>query len=100
MPRKNPENWTVVQHSAYGYKKDYEFQYGLESRLLKNKRETALARKAGGLIFDDYMAAEDYCMNEMYPEETKGITPRSPGNFSTKSIGGLRIYLPKVEIAQ
>lgn len=94
MPRKNTLNlWTVVQHSGYGYNKDYQFQRGLESRQLEKQSEATLVRKEGGQLFDDYMAVEDYCMAEMYPEDCVGFTPQAPGRFSMKAIDGLRIYL-------
>lgn len=89
--------WTVVQHSAYGYKHDYQFQHGLESQQLERESELALVRKEGGQLFEDYMEAEDYCMDEMYPKEQEALTPRAPGTFSRKCLDGLAIYRPRRE---
>jgi len=98
MPRQTKKLpkplWTVVQHSAYGYKRDYQFKHGLESHLLELESQAVRVRSAGGLLFDDYIAAEDYCMDEMYPKGHDGLTPVALGDFSKKAFDGLRLYLP------
>lgn len=86
--------WTVVQHSAYGYNDDTGFRRGLESRRIQNKTERNLITAVGGLIFDDYIAAENFAHGAMYPLGVMGLTPAAQGKFSPKKIDGLRIYIP------
>lgn len=85
---------TVVMHSGAGYGGKQGFTRGLESRTLDSKKQEDLVRKVGGLIFNSYNEAEDYCMKEMYPANYNGLHPRAPGTFSKCTVDGLRIYVP------
>lgn len=87
--------WTLVQHSAYGYKGDGMFRRAVEERQLESQREVNRVLKAGGLIFDDYGAASDRAEVENYPDpEHMGLIPRCPGVFHRDAVDGLHIYLP------
>jgi len=85
---------TIVQHSAFGYEKDYRFKFGLETRTLGNKKQIDRVEKAGGVVFDDYMDAEDYAFEQMYSEEVRGLCPLAKGTFSKMTVDGLHIYIP------
>ena len=83
--------WAIVQHSGYGYKGDPTFEQGLETRQVSTRAEMKKVEKAGGLLFDDYGEAEDFCDEAC---EGPGIVPVAAGTFSEKTIDGLRIYIP------
>jgi hypothetical protein len=85
--------YTVVQHSGYGYGGDELFEAGLESRELHAASEIARVRKAGGMLFPSYLEAEDFAEKAMYPEGS-GIVPAAKGTFAEAKIDGLRIYVP------
>lgn len=88
--------WTLVQHSAYGYKGNLRFQAGLETRHVTTKRNEERIIKAGGLLFDSYQEAEDAAMLYQYPPGYEGLTPRalSTGDFARGKIDDLRIFIP------
>lgn len=94
MPKEKNFGHTVVQHSAWGYKKDGRFAAGLESREIQTLDQLLNVRRAGGLVFQSYGEAEEYARREAYPPEVKGLIPRAPGKFSARCIDGLAIYLP------
>ena len=101
-----PNKYTVVQHSGFGYGSDPQFQHGLESRSVLTKAERERVTKAGGLLFDTYTEAEDFAADAMYgtfkddPGNTRtfDLTPRAKGTFSDKKVDGLRIYIPVREV--
>lgn len=86
--------YTVVQHSAYGYKRDPQFQKGLESRALLNASFIRTVERAGGLIFDSYEEAERFAEKAQYPDDYRGLTPNAQGTFADQHIDGLKIYVP------
>ena len=100
MAKLTDPQWGVVQHSAYGYKRDLDFKKGLGSRRLTKETEVNRVRKDGGKLVGDYMEAEDYCMKEMYPDEAKGLIPRAHGTFHRAKIDGLPIYIPSAGAAE
>lgn len=88
---------TVVQHSGYGYNGDGTFRKGLESRSITTAAARDRVLHAGGVLFDTYTQAEDYCMEEMYRTAPPGaftLVPEAPGVFSTREVDGLCIYVP------
>lgn len=87
--------YAIVQHSGWGYASDYQFIRGLETRAVETKAQVAKVEAAGGLVFDDYNEAEDFCDLEMYPGTYMGLIPQAPGSFSSKKIDGLAIYVPR-----
>lgn len=89
-------HYTIVQHSAYGYKGDPAFSKGLETRSV-NTDERNRVVKAGGLLFPTYSSAENYADREMYVQVYGGIIPDAPGTFSHMKIDGLAIYIPKAD---
>ena len=87
--------WAVVQHSGYGYGGDPTFQLGLETNHVTTAAARDRVKRAGGVLFATYGAADDYCMKEMYRDVPEpALVPRAPGMFSDKVIDGLRIYKP------
>lgn len=86
--------YAIVQHSAYGYARHFDFKKGLESRQVDKQSEVNQVQRVKGMLFDNYLAAEEYCMKEMYPEGAEGLIPHAPGTFSGVKIGGLVIYIP------
>lgn len=92
----------IVQHSGYGYAKKFDFKKGLESSQVETQSEVDRVASAKGILFGDYLAAEEYCMKEMYPEgvgpygtgDSIGLIPQAPGSFSEVTMDGLAIYVP------
>lgn len=84
--------YTVVQHSARGYKGDGTFKQGLETRALSPADEKRVIA-AGGLVFNSYIEAEDYCEEEQYPPGSS-LIPNAPGHFSKCQVSGLFVYVP------
>lgn len=82
----------VVQHSAAGYKGDPTFAAGLETRAVTKAQATAVGH-AGGVLFPDYMSAEDYADAEMY-DLVEGLVPMAPGKFAAVKVDGLAVYVP------
>jgi len=95
MPKLKTDQYALVQHSAAGYKGDSTFAHAVEERRLNTAAELATVQKAGGLVFDSYVAASDAAEAENYPADTIGLVPVAPGTFSFHKIDGLRIYIPK-----
>jgi hypothetical protein len=86
--------YTVVMHSAAGYKGDPTFARGLESRSVTAAQAAAVTRR-GGVVFDSYGDAEDYAFGAQYPAAYIGLVPNAPGAFSAYKIDGLAVYVPK-----
>lgn len=87
--------YTIVQHSAYGYKGNPQFEKAVEVTGLTTRGEAHLVVRVGGITFSDFRAAEDFAEHANYPEpEKQGIIPAVQGTFSKKMINGLRIYVP------
>lgn len=89
---------TIVQHSGFGYGANPQFEAGVETRILHTKKEENLVTKVGGLLFDSYAKAEDFCEEAMYGSGNDGLIPEVKGTFSDKEIDGLRIYIPVREV--
>jgi len=78
-----PTSWTIVQHSAFGYKNNPQFEQGLETRPVRTVWEKARVEAAQGILFNSYREAEDFAMSAMYPEgHPGGIIPDAKGTFS------------------
>lgn len=90
--------WTVVQHSGFGYSGKPNFENATETRGIQTKVELNMIKKHGGLVFETYMAAENFSSAANYPEGTEGIIPQAKGTFSERTIDGLRIYIPVTEV--
>ena len=82
--------WTVVQHSGFGYKGDTTFAKALESRMAQRKVDQKKILRVGGVLFDSYKEAEDFCDTAA----GDGPVPAVKGTFSDKMIDGLAIYIP------
>ena len=96
MTSKKPEfKYVIVRHSAYGYAGDLRFQYGLETRSVSGK-EIERAKKAGALVYDTYVAAEDAAEDLMYPSGYSGMTPVAHlrGRFGSLKFDGLAVFIP------
>ena len=91
--------WTIVQHSGFGYGNKVGFKYGLEPRSLKTKASQNRVIKAGGVLYESYMAADDAAEGFMYPPGHRSIYPncRPFGGFGRAKVDGLRLFIPKQE---
>lgn len=101
MRHKEPRKiqYTIVQHSGFGYAGNRQFIGGLETRSVLNKAPARRVNEAMGLLFDDYGEAEDYCEWAMYTLlNITGLIPMADrcGSFTNKQIDGLRIYVPHI----
>jgi hypothetical protein len=84
---------TLVQHSGYAEGARPQFRYALETRAV-TAAQARQVLKAGGLVYDGYVEAENAADALMY-ESGNTIAPRVPGEFSNVlRIDGLRVYLP------
>lgn len=95
MTKLKTIQYTLVQHSAAGYKHDPTFNYAVEERHLSTEGEVTKVRQSGGVLFDSYTAASDAAEAENYPAEVQTIVPHVRGHFSNLTIDGLRIYQPR-----
>lgn len=88
--------YTLVQHSAYhtGHTEFILAVEGVGVTELEAKRVT----KAGGVLFESYIAVEDAAERANYPADYTGpwLIPNAKGTFSSKKISGLPIYIPEV----
>lgn len=91
------DKWTVVQHSGFGYAQKPGFEKAVEVRNLTTVGEMRKVEKAGGVVFDNYREADDFCDSENFPEGVPGVPlyPSVRGTFSFTEIDGLRIYVPR-----
>ena len=48
----------------------------------------------GGVLYEEYIQAEDAAENENWPGSYAGVIPVVQGEFSEKRIDGLHIYIP------
>jgi hypothetical protein len=84
--------YTLVQHSAYGWGDDNTFARGVEVVGI-SKSEKKIVENSGGIVFDDYMEADDFSFAVMYPDNTiGGIIPMATGGFGPL-LNGLKIYV-------
>ena len=88
--------YTLVRHSAYGYKGDPQFKQGLEIRQVSSKAELAKVAKAGGLLLRCFDAA-DRAADTWFTYMDKPwwtMIPEAHGRFSALQIDQLDIYIP------
>lgn len=107
--KRNPEKWTLVQHSGAGYAGKPAFAQAVETRHIGNKddgnpmtakqfeKEIKRITDAGGLLFDSYGEASDAedKINGIYG----GDFLNAKGTFSHEMVDGLYIYQPPKVIA-
>lgn len=74
--------YTLVQHSAAAHGGDGTFSLAVELRSVFGKQVADVA-KAGGLIFNSYTEAAEAEVDENYPPDVVGLTPRVGGSFSS-----------------
>lgn len=85
--------WTLVQHSAAGYKGDPQFAKGLEVREVEFRVDQRKVEEAGGVLFDTYIEASDAADDWPYVDNDS-LIPNAQGEFAQQEIDGLRIYIP------
>ena len=94
--------WTLVQHSAFGYAGNRQFERAVQIETLTKASEVRAVQAAGGLLFDDYGKASEREFAENYPPEfdkdkpcvPPRLTPMAQGRFSRRTVANLAIYLP------
>jgi hypothetical protein len=96
MPDKTRSTiYTIVQHSAAGYKGDDTFAQGLEIVEVSGAGLIGRIVSAGGKVFSAYNIANSYCMDECYPPGHQGMIPKAPGTFHpVLKVHGLKLYIP------
>jgi hypothetical protein len=90
--------WIIVQHSGFEYGGKPGFGQAAETRMVSTARQRNLVEKAGGVLFENCVEAEEFSELANYPEGSEGIYPRAFGSFSPLMIGGLRIYIPARQV--
>jgi hypothetical protein len=86
--------YTAVMHSAGAYAGDPQFTSALEEAAVSTHAEMRKVKKAGGVLFDTYTEAADFCETENYPPGIEGLIPHVPGTFGKLTLEGRRVYLP------
>jgi hypothetical protein len=86
--------YTLVQHSAAGYKDDPRFAKAVEEAMVDSQRTEDAIRKRGGLLLSNYGTAHDRAEAENYPPEVTGLIPQAKGVFADYEVGGLKLYIP------
>ena len=87
------ELYTLVQHSAYGYKGDPQFEKGVETRPLNTASVIGTVVKAGGVALS-YEDASDLAHQEMYHKDNPSLMPDARGKYLRHQIDGLHVYIP------
>lgn len=90
--------YTVVQHSAFGYKDDPQFEAGLETRRVTTQKAQRDVIKVGGLLFDGQHEAETFCDEAMYPVGVEGLIPAARGTFAALKVDSLAVYISVREV--
>ena len=85
--------YTAVMHSA-GVMGDSRFAEAVEECAVTTGSQVHHVLAAGGILFDSYTAASDFCEWENYPPGVEGLIPHAPGTFSRRGIMGASIYMP------
>lgn len=94
MSHKHPAClYTVCRHSGYVFSGSPEFAFALESKAIP-KSEAGRVSAAGGIVFQTYAQAEDYCDRETAAADGSPFVYRARGRFSHETVGGLPIYVP------
>lgn len=91
-----PTQYAIVQHSAYATGHT-QFARAVQSTAVTTAADRKKVEKAGGVLFDDYSAAEQFCELANYPAESAGdlgLIPRAQGTFSMSTVDGMAIYIP------
>lgn len=86
--------YTLVQHSAYGYAQDPQFEKAVEERYIRNNQKLKAIKKRGGFILVGYFDAYGKAEEENYPPEVKGLIPCARGTFDAYLVDGLKLYIP------
>ena len=95
--------YAIVQHSGFGYGGDRQFYGGLETRPLTTKAQYDRAERAGGVVFDNYCIAEDFCEWAQYTaSKVAGLIPLADrvGKFSLLTIDSLQIFMPRQGVVE
>lgn len=90
-------SYTLVRHSAY-YTGHNEFANAVETLGVTSKREAALVERAGGVLVESYLAAEDLADKVNHPPGGDWLIPAARGEFSDVFLHGLAIYIPVREV--
>ncbi len=88
--------WTIVRHSAWGYKSDGTFKRAVQSAHVSTISERRRVETAGGVIFASYLEAEEFCEKANYRDGLiEGLIPNVEGRFSLdQALASLEIYVP------
>lgn len=84
--------FTIVQHSACGYRGDPLWSRAVETRTVNTASEARKVNAAGGMLFDTYHEAAIF--EDRINTDGPGMYPAVKGAFSTEMIDDLRIYIP------
>ena len=88
--------YTIVQHSAFVANGDTQFEGALETRSVANRKQEDYILRLGGLVFPDWVEADNYAMREQYREVPEpGLIAKAPGTFSNYKVDGCPLYLPR-----
>lgn len=85
--------YTLVQHSGFGYSGDPTFEQGLESRVVTPAQAKRVSA-AWGVLFPSYAEAEAAAESWQYPLGYEGLVPAARGTFAALKIDGLSVYQP------
>lgn len=89
--------WTLVQHSAWAYAGNPQFENAVEEVHVQGPAAEAKILRAGGIVYTDYMVASERAYEENYPPDVWGLCPGAKGTFARTKIDGQRVYIPPSE---
>lgn len=89
------ELFTLVQHSAWTYKRDPQFRAAVETRAIPARSREKIER-AGGVVYTSFAAADEAEMAANYPDpKYGGIIPQVRGHFDVKIDYEGALYIPE-----
>lgn len=86
------EWYAIVQHSGFSTG-HAEFEHAVEVRIASTAAEIRAVKAVGGLLFETWKEADEFCDKANYPDD-EGLIPHAQGTFSHRKVDGLAIYQP------
>lgn len=88
------KQWTLIWHTGWTETQHVEFERAVQSSPIRSTVERRAVLLAGGLVFEEYAAAEDFAEAVNYPPSVQGLIPFFDGQIVPTQINGLSVYVP------
>jgi len=96
MAKLPKTKYTAVRHEAH-YLGNHQFAKCVVHGAITTDKELERVQKAGGVVFDDFIEADDWFYKVNYHAEVEGLVARARGYFSKSVLEGQHIYIPAKE---